>query len=210
MVYAQVQSYGDVERCRVWVTKNRFAGWKVYDWEGVSDLCRSSTEAAWLIEEPNANYTNAFNKYYELMETDLTQADSDAEYARILKKCVELRLNPKIRPSVLLIIAEYWLRFGRPEEALRCVSNIQNKDLIPEAYRLEGNAYKELKDYEAAVESYELFVEQVGSHSDVLQSLVDSFEELGDEEQQQAYQLERFKAWPASSCYFEVGEVLAF
>ena len=210
LVYAQVQSYGDVERCRVWVTKNRFAGWKVYDWEGVSDLCRASTEAAWLIAEPNANYSNAFNKYYELIETDLTQTDSDAEYARILKKCEGLRLNPKIRPSILLNVAEYWLSFGKPKEALRCASKIQNKDLIPEAYRLEGNAYKELEDYEAAVESYELFVEHVGGHSDVLQSLVDSFEELGDEKQQQAYQLERFKAWPASSCYFEVGEVLAF
>ena len=210
LVYVQVQSYGDVERCRVWVTKNRFAGWKIYDWEGVSDFCRASTEAAWLIAEPNANYSDAFNKYYELIETDLSETDSDAEYARILKKCEGLRLNPKIRPSVLVNVGEYWLSFGKPKEALRCVSKIQNKDLIPEVYRLEGNAYKELEDYEAAVESYELFVEQVGVHSDVLQSLVDCFEELGDEEQQQAYQLERIKAWPASSCYFEVGEVLAY
>ena len=210
LVYAQVQSYGDVKRCRVWVTKNRFAGWKVYDWEGVSDFCRASTEAAWLIAESNANYSDAFNKYYELIETDLAETDSDAEYARILKKCEGLRLNPKIRPSVLVNVAEYWLSFDKPKEALRCVSKIQNKDLIPEVYRLEGNAYKELEDYESAIEKYQLFVEQVGVHSDVLQSLVDSFEELGDEEQQQAYQLERFKAWPASSCYFEAGEVLAF
>ena len=212
LVYAQIQLSYDVtvKRCRVWVTKNRFAGWKIYDWEEMSSLCRASSEAAILIAEPNTIYKNTFNQYYELLETDLTETSSDAEYDRILRKCEGLMLNPKIQPSVLLNVGEYWSSIDKPKEVLRCVSKIQNKDLIPEVYRLEGNAYKELEDYESAVEKYELFIEQVGVHSDVLQSLIDCYEELDDQDKQQAYQLERFSAWPASSCYFDAREVLAF
>jgi len=170
LVYVQVQLSYDVavKRCRVWVTKNRFAGWKIYDWEEISSLSRASSEAALLIAEPNTTYIDAFNKYYELLETDFVAASSNAEYDRILRKCEGLKLNPKIRPSVLLNVAEYWSSIDKPKEALRCVDKIKNKDLIPEVYRLEGNAYEALEDYESAVEKYELFGEQVGFHSDVL------------------------------------------
>ncbi len=212
LVYVQVQLVYDttVKRCRVWVTKNRFAGWKVYDWEEVSDLCRASIEAANLIAEPNASFSKAFNRYYDYIETDLQEDVSQAQRASILRKCEGLKLNPKIQPGVLLNVGSYWESYGEPEQALRCLDKIKNKDQIPEVYRLEGTAYEAMEDYEAAIEKYQLFIQRVGVHSDVLQSLVDCYEELGNHDQQQAYQLERFQAWPASSCYFDAVETLTF
>ncbi len=176
-------TYDDIAPYVWWVARTSRDEWKLYDWEPIEFGVRDSKESAVLLGEDNVERIRAYETYVDAVIDYVEETDdlSDSTKQKLLD-CQSLAFHESLADSSLFNIATHFESNHDYKSAKTFLTAIKNKKATPGVFRLLGEIALRRNEFEDAVNHFQAYVDLIGPTRNVLTSLAEAHEELGDDQ----------------------------